>query len=101
AGNPSTVVCLMHPREYFGFHYLVPSLVTAGVAVWAQGSRSIGLDIRLEHELAILDVAAGLDNLKTLGYDKIVLLGNSGGAGLFCFYNEQAQRAPAERLTKT
>lgn len=101
AGHPSTVVCLMHPREYFGFHYLVPSLVRAGVAVWAQGSRSIGLDIRLEHELALLDVAAGLANLKSLGYERIVLLGNSGGAGLYCFYNEQAQLAPAERFAKT
>jgi len=91
----------MHPREYFGFHYLVPSLVRAGVAVWAQGSRSIGLDIRLEHELALLDVAAGLANLNALGYERIILLGNSGGAGLFCFYHEQAERPPAERLAKT
>ncbi len=101
SGTPSTVVCLMHPREYFGLHYLVPALLRAGTAVWAQGSRSIGLDIRLEHELALLDVAAGLVHLKALGYARIILLGNSGGAGLFCFYNEQAERAPADRLVKT
>lgn len=100
-GNPSTAVCLMHPREYFGFHYLVPPLLRAGAAVWAQGSRSIGLDIRLEHEQAILDVAAGLATLRARGFTQIVLLGNSGGAGLFCFYNEQAERAPADRIAKT
>ena len=46
-GKPRSVACLMHPREYFGFHYLVPSLLEAGVAVWTQGARSIGNDLRL------------------------------------------------------
>src|ERR1700682_4153120 len=63
SGRESTVVCLMHPREFFGLHYLVPPLCRAGVAVWTQGSRSVGLDIRLEHELTLLDVATGLGHL--------------------------------------
>jgi len=100
-GTPSTVVCLMHPREYFGLHYLVPPLLRTGAAVWTQGSRSIGLDVRLEHEFALLDVAAGLVHLRERGYTRIILLGNSGGAGLFCFYNEQAEQPPADRLAKT
>ncbi len=101
AGRPRTVVCLMHPREYLGAHYLVPSLLRAGVAVWTQGSRSIGLDIRLEHELAVLDAAAGIQWLKTQGFEAIVLLGNSGGAGLYCYYTQQALLPAAERVART
>jgi pimeloyl-ACP methyl ester carboxylesterase len=98
-GKPRTVACLMHPREFLGCHYLVPALVDAGVAVWAQGARSVGNDLRLEHEQAITDVAAGLVHLKDLGFDKIVLIGNSGGSGLFTYYLQQSQLAPAARLT--
>lgn len=101
AGKSRTVVCLMHPREYFGFHYLVPALLRAGVGVWAQGSRSIGLDVRLEHELAVLDAAAGIERVRDAGFDRVVLLGNSGGAGLYCLYTQQAQLAPDARIAKT
>lgn len=97
-GKPRTVACLMHPREFLGCHNLVPALVEAGVAVWAQGARSIGNDLRLEHEQAVVDVAAGLVHLRELGFDKIVLIGNSGGSGLFTYYMQQSQLAPAERL---
>ena len=48
-GKPRTAVFLMHPREFFAFHYLVPSIVEAGFAAWAQLPRSVGLDLRLEH----------------------------------------------------
>lgn len=97
-GMPRTVVCLMHPREFLGTHYLVPGLVAGGVAVWTQGSRSVGNDLRLEHEQVIIDAAAGIDFLKTQNFDRIVLIGNSGGAGLYSYYLQQAQLAPADRL---
>ncbi len=100
-GNPHTVVCLMHPREFLGCHYIVPAMLGAGVAVWAQGARSVGTDLRLEHEQAILDVAAGLLHLRERGFDKLVLLGNSGGSGLFTYYVQQAHAAPQDRLAKT
>lgn len=100
-GKPRTVACLMHPREFLGCHYLVPALVDAGVAVWAQGARSVGNDLRLEHEQALMDVAAGLVHLREQGFEKIVLLGNSGGTGLFTYYLQQAQLAPRERLAQS
>lgn len=100
-GRPRTVVCLMHPREFLGCHYLVPALVEAGVAVWAQGARSVGNDLRLEHEQAILDVAAGLTYLRERGFEKVVLLGNSGGSGLFSYYLQQAHSGPGKRLAKS
>ncbi len=100
-GTPRTVACLMHPREFLGCHYLVPALVAAGVAVWAQGARSVGNDLRLEHEQALLDVAAGLVWLKEHGFDRIVLIGNSGGSGLYTYYLQQAGLQPAERVLKS
>lgn len=98
-GQEKTVVCLMHPREFTGTPYLVPDVLDAGCAAWVQAPRSIGTDLRLEHELAILDVAAGMVHLRSLGFTRIVLLGNSGGAGLYAFYVQQALRTPEKRIT--
>ena len=100
-GDETTAVCLMHPREFSGTPYLVPDVLDAGCACWVQAPRSIGNDLRLEHEVALLDVAAGMAHLRKLGFKRIVLLGNSGGAGLFAFYTQQALRAPDERLAAT
>ena len=100
-GHERAVCCLMHPREILATHYLVPELIAAGAAVWVQGSRMAGNDLRLEHELALLDVDAGTSFLRDRGYDQIVLVGNSGGAGLYAYYAEQAAKAPAEREAKT
>ena len=100
-GNEKTVVSIMHPREMSVTHYLVPAVLDAGCACWVQGPRSIGNDLRLEHEIALLDVAAGMQHLRTLGYRDVVLLGNSGGGALYAFYNQQSRLAPAQRLART
>ncbi|MGH6626756.1 MAG: alpha/beta hydrolase [Burkholderiaceae bacterium] len=100
-GKEKTVVCLMHPREFTGTPYLVPDVLDAGCAAWVQAPRSIGNDLRLEHEVALLDVAAGMTHLRGLGLTRTVLLGNSGGAGLYAFYTQQALRSPERRLTHT
>ncbi|MGE0283850.1 MAG: hypothetical protein AB7P20_24985, partial [Rhizobiaceae bacterium] len=92
--------CIMNPREILATHYLVPELLKAGAAVWVQASRTAGNDLRLEHELAVLDVDAGTSFLKAR-YDQVVLVGNSGGAGLYAYYIEQANLAPDQREKKT
>lgn len=96
-----TVVCVMHPREFMACHYLIPDIVAAGYAAWSQSPRSVGNDLRLEHELALHDVTAGLCFLKEQGFKRIILLGNSGGAGLFAFYAQQAALEPAQRIKYT
>ncbi len=100
-GRPSTVVCLMHPREVLVSHYLVPDILEAGAAVWVQAPRTPGNDLRLEHEIALLDVAAGMEYLRSEGFRQVVCLGNSGGAGLYALYAEQSSRAPPNRLGTT
>jgi len=100
-GKERTVVSLMHPREMSVTHYMVPAVLDAGCACWVQGPRSIGNDLRLEHEIALFDVAAGMKHLRAQGYENIVLLGNSGGAGLYTLYNQQSLLAPEERIQNT
>ncbi|MDN7576846.1 alpha/beta hydrolase [Burkholderia contaminans] len=95
------VVFIMHPREFVMTHYLVPEVLDAGWACWVQAPRSIGTDLRLEHEIALHDVAAGMRQLRELGFETIVLAGNSGGAGLFAFYNQQSQLPAEQRIRRT
>ena len=99
--SAETVLCIMHPREFLATHYLVPDLVSAGFAVFTQTARSVGNDMRLEHEIALLDVAAGLNFLKQAGFKRIILIGNSGGASLYAFYNQQSMLDAGKRLEKT
>ena len=97
AGPSNVVACIMHPREFLATHYLVPELLAAGYSVFTQTSRAVGSDLRLEHEITLLDVAAGLTFLRENGFERIVLIGNSGGASLYSFYNEQSLRSPEKR----
>ena len=100
-GGERTVSCLMHPREVLTTHYLVPEILAAGSAVWVQGSRNAGNDLRLEHELAVIDADAGVAFLKDRGFDRVVLVGNSGGAGLFAYYTEIATQPRDDRPART
>lgn len=101
SGKEKSVVCLMHPREFSGTPYLVPDVLDAGNACWVQAPRSIGNDLRLEHEVALLDVAAGVAHLRKIGFTRVILVGTSGGAGLYGFYTQQALRSPQARLSET
>ncbi|GAA4079360.1 alpha/beta hydrolase [Nocardioides kongjuensis] len=97
----TTVAFLMHPRQDFSHHVLVPELLSQGYAVWTQGSRSIGNDLTLLHEQALLDMAAGHLHLREIGFEHVVAVGHSGGATLAAFYLQQAALAPADRLDRT
>ena len=96
-----TVVCVMHPREFMACHYLIPDIVGAGYAAWSQSPRSVGNDLRLEHEFALHDVATGLAYLRASGFRRIVLLGNSGGAGLYALYAQQSTLPGGKRIART
>ncbi|MCU1477565.1 MAG: hypothetical protein JWQ64_2258 [Subtercola sp.] len=97
----TTVVFLMHPRQDFSHHVLVPEFLSRGYAVWTQGSRSAGNDLTLLHEQALLDMAAGQLFLREEGFESVVSVGHSGGATLAAFYIEQASRLPHQRLVST
>lgn len=99
-GGEDTVACLMHPRANFSRHYAVPGLLDAGVAVLCQNSRWLNNDATLVHERLLLDVARGLAAVRER-FERVVLIGNSGGGSLYTFYLSQALAAPGERLTHT
>jgi len=99
--EPTTAVFLMHPRADFQRHYVAPGLVANGFAVFCANSRYLNNDLDMVHERILLDIAAGMRWLKAAGYERIVLLGNSGGGSLLGFYQSQALLAPDERLNVT
>ncbi|MGZ6950516.1 MAG: alpha/beta hydrolase [Acidimicrobiia bacterium] len=99
-GGESTVAVLMHPRADFSHHYVTPGLLDAGIAVLAVNSRWLNNDATLIHEQVLLDVAAGLAAARER-FDRVVLVGNSGGASLFTFYLHQADAPAGGRLTHT
>lgn len=100
-GGEHTVVMMAHPREHSGAHYLVPELLDGGYAVWTQPPRSVNNDLRLEHEFAVYDLAAALQKVKSLGFAKVAVLGNSGGGALWSLYVQQALSAPENRIAFT
>ena len=101
-GGERTVVCSMHPREIVVASYIVPEVLQGGCAMWVLGARSPGNDLRLEHETALLDLAAGQVFLRdVMGFEQCVLQGTSGGAPLAAFYAQQAGLPPDGRLTRS
>ena len=99
--EPKTAVYLMHPRGEFTRHYVVPGLTARGYAVFGHNSRYLNNDTDMVYERLLFDIAAGMRHLKAAGYERIVLLGNSGGGSLLGFYQSQAGQAPSLRLTRT
>jgi pimeloyl-ACP methyl ester carboxylesterase len=98
--EPRTAVYLMHPRGEFTRHYVVPPLTARGYAVFGHNSRYLNNDTHMIHERLLLDIAAGMRHLREAGFERIVLLGNSGGGSLLGFYQSQASRAAGERLSQ-
>jgi pimeloyl-ACP methyl ester carboxylesterase len=97
----TSAVYLMHPRGEFSRHYVVPGLVANGFAVFCHNSRYLNNDTDMVHERLLFDIAAGIRFLKEQGFERIVLLGNSGGGSLLAFYQSQAEHAPSSRLVQT
>ncbi len=100
-GGETTVAVVAHPREHLVANYLAAELARQGMAVFLPAPRLIGNDIRLEHEVAIADLAASMSFLRGLGFKRVIQVGGSGGGALFAFYNQQALLAPERRVART
>jgi pimeloyl-ACP methyl ester carboxylesterase len=83
---------VMHPTSNFMGHYLLGPLAERGMAILGLNSRYLGNDTVLILERAIQDLGAGVKWLRQEGYDRIVLIGNSGGGALVSFYQAQAEK---------
>jgi pimeloyl-ACP methyl ester carboxylesterase len=98
AGPRRAAAIVMHPASNFMGHYLIEPLARRGVACMGLNSRYAGNDTLLLMERAIQDLGAGVQFLRAQGYERIVLVGNSGGAALAAFYQAQAENLGIERL---
>jgi len=89
---------VMHPTSNFMGHYLIAPLAERGICCMGLNSRYMGNDVVLLMERAIQDLGAGVQYLRAAGYEKVFLVGNSGGAALASFYQAQAERLTATHL---
>lgn len=83
---------VIHPTSNFMGHYLLAPLARRGVATLGLNTRYLGNDTVLVLERAIQDLGAGVKWLRGQGFERIVLIGNSGGGALVSFYQAQAER---------
>lgn len=82
---------VVHPTSNFMGHYLLQPLAERGVAVLGLNTRYLGNDTVLILEHAIQDVGAGVTWLQQQGYERVLLIGNSGGGALASLYQAQAE----------
>jgi pimeloyl-ACP methyl ester carboxylesterase len=82
---------IIHPSSNFMGHYLIDPLQQRGCSVLALNTRYAANDTALLLERAIQDLGAGIRYLRDQGYDRIVLIGNSGGGALSALYQDQAE----------
>jgi pimeloyl-ACP methyl ester carboxylesterase len=82
---------LIHPVNNFMNHYLVSPLAARGAAVLAVNTRYAGNETFLILERAMLDLGAAIRFLRAQGYERICLIGNSGGAALSALYQAEAE----------
>ncbi|MCW5238379.1 alpha/beta hydrolase [Verminephrobacter eiseniae] len=100
--RPRVAVIAAHPRVDFSQHYAFPALLRAGYACVGANLRSINNDLNCVHEQLLIDLAAYVCWLRdACGVQQVVWLGNSGGATLGCFYQQQAKARPSDRLRNT
>ena len=91
AVNSKCAALIVHPSSNFFDHYLMEELPKRGVTLLALNTRYLNNDPHLIFEHIIDDVGAGVRYLREKGFDKIVLLGNSGGASTVALYQSEAE----------
>ena len=92
-GRPSkTLLIFMHPASTLQLLPLPRALVQAGAHVLCAASRYAKNDAALIMEKVVLDLGAYVRHAKTLlGYEKVAIVGWSGGGSLAMFYQAEAE----------
>ena len=99
AARLRTGAIVMHPASNFMGHYLVAPLADRGVTCLGLNSRYAGNDTVLLMERVIQDLGAGVKFLRdVLGCERVVLVGNSGGAALAAYYQAEAEHFTCETM---
>ena len=82
---------VMHPTSNLMGHYLLEPLARRRISVLALNSRYAGNDCVLLMERVIQDLGVGVKWMRER-FEKVMLIGNSGGASLTAFYAAQAEK---------
>lgn len=90
-GGSKVGAIVMHPASNFMGHYLLAPLAQAGVHALGLNSRYLNNDSQLLMERVIQDLGAGVQFMHSIGCERVVVVGNSGGAALACFYQAEAE----------
>jgi len=89
-----TAIVFSHPIGGGAFLPIMSALAAAGHHVVYVNTRFRGNDSALTMEKCVVDLGAGIRDLKRrFGYERVVLGGWSGGGSQALFYQEQAERA--------
>jgi pimeloyl-ACP methyl ester carboxylesterase len=89
--SPSTALVMIHPTANFLGHYALPELADLGVGAIGMTTRYVGSDANLILENCLLDIAATIGFLRRRGYERVLLVGNSGGGTIVPYYQAQAE----------
>lgn len=82
---------LCHPAGDFSKHYLLPYLEQNGAAALGVATRFINNELELTMEQCVQDLGRAVSFLREQGYEKIVLIGNSGGGSIASLYQAEAE----------
>ena len=88
--RPLTAVVWCHPTANFLGHYALPGLAERGLGAIGLTTRYVGNDTALILENCLLDIGSMVRHLRSVGYERVVLVGNSGGASIVPYYQAQA-----------
>ncbi|MDP3139047.1 MAG: alpha/beta hydrolase [Burkholderiaceae bacterium] len=93
-GKPSrTLIVMMHPATSLQILPVPQALAQAGVHVLCAGNRYFRNDTPLIMEKVAVDLGVYMRHAREVwGYERVVLLGWSGGGPLALFYQSQAER---------
>jgi pimeloyl-ACP methyl ester carboxylesterase len=89
--QPTTAVVIVHPTANFMGHYALGTLASMGVGAVGMATRYSGNDSSLNVENCLLDIGAAIGTLRRRGYERVVLVGNSGGGSIVPYYQAQAE----------
>ena len=96
--SKAVAAIVIHPASNFHGHYLIEPLAGRGVSCMGLNTRYVNNDSTLLMERVIQDLGAGIQQLRAMGYRKVMLIGNSGGAALVSFYQAQAENLTLTQL---
>jgi pimeloyl-ACP methyl ester carboxylesterase len=92
AERADTVLVFCHPSSNFVGHYALAPAAEFGVDAVGVVTRYGGNDSQVILENCVADLGSVIAHLRdTLGYERVVLVGNSGGGGLAAMYQAEAE----------